>query len=130
MTDKIPLQAIISSKTFDKYLLERENPCIIVSMKIWKVTQKLCNIQRISQLLRWCDFPPNVADKRFTVWVKKGVTTYCTLTQKGTLKSFQTLRKEYNLEQQDFYRPFLTVDVIVLFIHFMNFMLLYFISYF
>ena len=71
MTDKIPLQAIISDETLVKYLLDRENPFIFFLLKIWKVTQKLCNIQRKSKLLRWStfdsDFLPNVGDKRFSV---------------------------------------------------------------
>lgn len=98
MTDKIPLQAIISDETLVKYLLDRENPFIILSLKIWKVIQTLRNIQRISKLLRWCafgsDFPPNVDDKRFSVSVNKGIKTYCTLTKKGVLMRFQTLREE------------------------------------
>ena len=105
---RIPLQAIISDGALTKHLLDKANPFIGQSLKIWKQTQKLCNIQKTAKLLKWCsfdsDFPPNLSDERFKTWAKYGVTAYCTLIRKGSLKNFQTMREEYGLEQQDFYR--------------------------
>lgn len=60
------------------------------------------------KILRWCafdrNFLPNSSDTRFKAWVGSGITAYCTLIHKGVLKSFDTVKREYNFEQQDFYR--------------------------
>ena len=70
----IPLQAIISDGALTKHLLDKANPFIGQSLKIWKQTQKLCNIQKTAKLLKWCafdsDFPPNLSDERFKTWAK------------------------------------------------------------
>ena len=72
---RIPLQAIISDGALTKHLLDKANPFIGLSLKIWKQTQKLCNIQKTAKLLKWCaidsDFPPNLSDERFKTWAKK-----------------------------------------------------------
>ena len=108
MANRVPLQAIISDVTLVNQLSDKENPFINLSLKIWKEVQKICNIQKTAKLLRWCafdtEFPPNLNDKRFNMWIRRGVTAYCTLIHKGALKSFQNMKEEYNLEQQDFFR--------------------------
>ena len=60
------------------------------------------------QILQWCaydpDFKANTMDHRFKFWISKGITTFYSLTKKGKLKDFESLRKEYYLEKSDFYR--------------------------
>ena len=59
-------------------------------------------------IIRWSaydsDFKPNQLDLRFKTWIDKGITTFYSLTKKGQLKDFQTLRKDFSLEQQYFFR--------------------------
>lgn len=43
-------------------------------------------------------------DYRFKSWVSKGITTFSSLTEKGDLKDFESLKKEYCLEKSDVYR--------------------------
>lgn len=50
------------------------------------------------------EFKPNKIDHRFKSWISKGITTFYSLTEKGQLKDFENLRKEYCLEKSDFYR--------------------------
>lgn len=104
----IPLQAIVSDDVLIKYLLDRANPFINLSLKIWKLVQKQCNIQETAKILRWCsfdsDFPPNLNDARFRVWMRNGITAYCTVMHKESLKTFQMMEEQYHLERQDFYR--------------------------
>ena len=50
----IPLQAIISDGALTKHLLDKANPLIGLSLKIWKQTQKLCNMQKTAKLSKWC----------------------------------------------------------------------------
>lgn len=70
--------------------------------------QKQCNIQQTAKILRWCsfdsDFLPNLNDARFMTWMRKGITAYSTMIHEGSLKTFQTMKEQYNLERQDFYR--------------------------
>lgn len=41
---------------------------------------------------------------RFRIWVRNGITAYSTVMHEGSLKTFQMMEEQYNLEQQDFYR--------------------------
>lgn len=43
-------------------------------------------------------------DYRFKSLVSKAKTTFYSLTEKGDLKDFESLKKEYWLEKSDFYR--------------------------
>ena len=43
-------------------------------------------------------------DHRFQSRILKEITTFYSLTEKGHLKDFENLRKEYCLENLDFYR--------------------------
>lgn len=100
----IPLQATVSDEVLTKHLLDRANPFISLSLKIWRLIQKQYNIQSTAKILRWCSFDsnflPNLNDKRFRTWARNGITAYCNLIH----KTFQMMQEEYNLEQQDFYR--------------------------
>lgn len=108
LSNAIQLQAMISDVKLLDHTLDRTNPFIIISLKIWRETQKLWQLQDSSKILRWCafdnNFLPNSSDKRFYRWVGQGITAYCTLFHKGVMKSFETVKEEINLEQQDFYR--------------------------
>lgn len=59
-------------------------------------------------IIRWCTYDPdfklNQLDLRFKSWITKGITTFYSKIDKGQLKSFQTLKRDYSLEKQDFYR--------------------------
>lgn len=59
-------------------------------------------------IIRWCaydpDFKPSQLDLRFESWIVKGITTFYSILDKGQLKSFQSLKREHCLENEDFYR--------------------------
>lgn len=59
-------------------------------------------------LFSWCaydsDFTANKFDSRFKVWINKGITSLCSITQKEVIVSFQTLMVNFPLQKQDFYR--------------------------
>ncbi len=59
-------------------------------------------------VLKWAsydsDFKPNTLDTRFRLWAKKGITAYCTITDKGQLLDFNSLKEKFNLVSKDFFR--------------------------
>lgn len=58
------------------------------------------------QIIQPCTYDPdpNEMDHSFKSWLSKGVTTFYSLTDKGKLKDFENLRREYHLEKHDFFR--------------------------
>lgn len=66
------------------------------------VEYKLQDKQRIS---KWCvcdpDFKFNQLVCRFKNWIATGI-TFFSVTDKGRLKDFQSLKEEYALEKEDF----------------------------
>lgn len=61
-----------------------------------------------TSVLKWIaydsDFIPNQSDNRFKLWTNKGITSFCTIIEKGEILSFQVLKEKVLLENQDFYR--------------------------
>ena len=43
-------------------------------------------------------------DSGFKHWVNNDINTYCSITKKKTLQSFQVLGEKYNLEKHEFFR--------------------------
>lgn len=66
------------------------------------------NLQGAENILRWCaydiDFIPNKTDNRFKMWTERGLTAYCCFLHNGSVKGIEDLKKEYDLERQDFFR--------------------------
>lgn len=77
-------------------------------MKIWTRIRDEYKLNNRLQIIQWCaydpDFKPNTIDKGFKSWIFKGITTYCSLTEKGNFKNFEKLREDSDLERTDFYR--------------------------
>ena len=104
----IPLQTLLGDRSL--YLLQKENlNCWIKTpLNIW--FSECCKLRLENQikLLRWVahdkDFKPAKMDRRYKYWSFKGITTYCLISDRGGLDSFQKLQNKYHLEKQDFYR--------------------------
>jgi len=58
--------------------------------------------------LRWCafdpDFMPKNLDARFKAWKTHGLTAYCTFLCKGSVNSFQNLKRQFGLNNDDIFR--------------------------
>ncbi|XP_032367453.1 uncharacterized protein LOC116686550 [Etheostoma spectabile] len=108
MSDKFPIQAAIGDKDLLYNLKELGNPWICLSLKIWNKVIAQSNLKDGVKVLRWCafdtDFLPNRWDARFKRWTSQGLTAYCTFLHKGTMNSFQNLRRQFGLDKDDFYR--------------------------
>uniref|UniRef100_A0A3P9LA26 Reverse transcriptase domain-containing protein n=1 Tax=Oryzias latipes TaxID=8090 RepID=A0A3P9LA26_ORYLA len=100
----------IQTKIADSKLTNNsdENPWLKISLKIWRKIAKNCSLEGAEKVLRWgaydTDFIPNRTDSRFKIWRTTGVTAYCNLIKKGAVKSFEMCKKEYSLENRDFFR--------------------------
>lgn len=103
-----PLQAILGNEDFRVIFKQVENPWLELTLKSWSNAKNEYNLHDNLKILRWCaydpDFKPNKMDNRFRSWIPRGITTYYSLTDKGVIKDFQTLKNSHNLEKQDFYR--------------------------
>ena len=76
-----------------------------------KVCLRICFkelLERQSKLLRWVAFDPEFKltgiDGRFKHWYRRGITSYCSISSKGELDSFQKILDTYGLEKFDFFR--------------------------
>lgn len=103
-----PIQAVLGNKDLRRFINGVQNPWMKFQLRIWNMVRGEYKLHDKLRIIRWCaydaDFKPNQLDHRFKTWIAKGITTFYSLTENGQLKDFQTLRGQYALEKQDFYR--------------------------
>lgn len=104
----IPLQSLLGDRNL--YLLYKQNLSgwTRTPLNIWFGECRKNKLENHMKILRWVthdkDFKPAQMDGRFKQWLSKGITTYCLISDKGTLHCFQKLKDKYDLENQDFFR--------------------------
>lgn len=107
MVSKFPLQALVGDSGLIAQLGEISG-WIALTLKIWKKVVNLTQIEKMLNLFRWCafdtEFPPNNRDGTFKSWIKKGLTTYHTFTEKNIFRSFQSMQNRFDLRKNDFFR--------------------------
>lgn len=85
-----------------------QDPWLKSQLKTWNTIKIELKLLDKLWIIRWYaydpDFRPSQLDFRFKIWTGKEASTFYSLTNKGLLKDFQTLKREFSLEQQDFYR--------------------------
>ena len=85
----MPIQARIGHKRLIKCLVETGNKWV----KTWLNVITRNDMLEELKILKWCcydlDFAPNKMDANYRVWVSRGLSSYCTLFNQWTLKSFQ-----------------------------------------
>lgn len=78
------------------------------TLETWKTVIKEHKLEANIIALKWCaydsEFIPNKLDSRFKDWIAKGITDLCSIMKDGKLLGFETLKRTYLLEKQDFYR--------------------------
>ncbi len=103
----VPIQAIINAKKLREHLIEEMNPWLGVSLKIWFEIIAKNNLTEQSKVLRWIahdsDFIPNTGDSSFNRW-EVGPKIFWELLNKKAIKSFQDLKNQYGLNNQNLYR--------------------------
>lgn len=103
-----PTQAILAHKNLGSFIDKVQNSWIKAQLKIWNTIKEKYKLDCKLQIMHWCaydpEFKPNMLDHRFKSWISKGITTFYSLTEKGVLKNFESLKKQYGLEKSDFYR--------------------------
>lgn len=89
------------------------SPIISYTLNIWYGTVKESSIGKELGLLKWVTFDekfrPGKLDFGFKNWTEKGITAICLLTRRGEFKSFEELKREYNLTNKDFFFRYLQV---------------------
>lgn len=108
LSNKFPIQAVISDRSLMGHLEKLGNPWLNHTLQVWQKVINACEIQKILRIFRWfaydSDFIPNRHDSNFKTWMRHGLTTLLSLTQRNTVHSFASLRDKYGLVQEDFYR--------------------------
>lgn len=103
-----PVQAILIDEKLQKYTEQIEDPWTKLTLNVWTSVMKEFNLLKYCTVLKWIaydsDFTPNRLDNRFKLWANKGITSFSTIIKKGEILSFQQLKDNFLLENQDFYR--------------------------
>ena len=108
ITAEFPIQVAIGDNDLMKKLIDHGNPWIAAPLKLWikVITRK--NLKEAIKVLRWCAFDPHFMpknlDARFKAWKTHGLTSYCTFLSKGSMNSFQNLKRQFGLNNDDFFR--------------------------
>ena len=83
------------------------DPIIRFTLEIWFTVVRKYRLENEIEILNWMaydtNFKPGNLNLKFKQWATKGLTILDTVMEKGEIKSFLKLRREYELEQQDFY---------------------------
>lgn len=107
-TPSIPIQAILADNNIQTHINNIDNPRVKWTLKTWRAIIKENELENDIIALKWCaydsEFTPNKLDCRFKDWIAKGITALCSVMKDGKLLSFETLKRTYLLEKQDFYR--------------------------
>lgn len=76
--------------------METGNKLINLSLKTWLNAVTRNDMLEEVKILKWCcydlDFAPNKMDANYRGWVSRGLSSYCTVFNQSTLKSFQMLK--------------------------------------
>lgn len=103
-----PIHALLACTNLDKLIKDTQNPWIKTQLKIWNKVKGEYQLNDKIQIIQWCAFDPgfrpNLTDNSFKSWISKGITTFYSLTENGKLRDFEGLKKEYHLENSDFFR--------------------------
>ncbi|XP_072114005.1 3-hydroxy-3-methylglutaryl-CoA reductase a isoform X1 [Mobula birostris] len=108
LVHSFPLQSSIADEVLMAQVEKFKNSWINLTLKVWQKVVNSCGINNMLKLFRWCaydtEFLPNRGDKRFELWIKKGLTTYLSFIDKRVLQSFQILQDKHGLEHNDYFR--------------------------
>ena len=101
-------ESLLGNKESGRIIDTLKNPWLKFQLKLWNTIKTEYKLLDKLWIIRWSvydpDFKPNQLDLKFKTWIDKGITTFHSLTKKGQLKDFQTLRIDFSLEQQDVFR--------------------------
>lgn len=105
---KIPIQSIIGNKNQAEKYYNSLNQWTVFTLKLWfKVLRKL-QIEKQARVLNWiaCDpeFEPARLDGGFKQWVRRGITSFCSLISNSKFQSYESISATFGLEKQDFHR--------------------------
>lgn len=108
LSSQFPIQAVIADKGLMHQLKELGNPWLNHTLRVWQRVISNCGILKMLRVFRWfahdSDFTPNRHDSSLKTWTMYGLTTFASLTQKNTVRSFDTLREQHGLARIDFHR--------------------------
>lgn len=103
-----PLESLpfLNETTWKK--LKIGNDWIRVTMKIWSLVGKKfklsSSICRATKITRNPDFLPSMMDTGYNKWTNTGLIFIAQVFDGQTMKSFEQLRRDFNLPAQDFYK--------------------------
>lgn len=116
MGQGFPISALIGVPSLQNNIIDQDNPWITNSLQQWSDILKQFNLKNFD-ILKWFaydpQFTPSQHDHRFKEWTSLGLTTYFSLTKKGTIRSFQDLKDTYGLSNQDHFRYLQIRDYII-----------------
>lgn len=88
------IKAALPHNNLQQCIDRLENLWVKSSLKVWRSLIRKHKLVEDINILSWCgydsDFTPNKFDNGFKVWIKKGITSLCSITQKEAIVSFQT----------------------------------------
>ena len=104
----LPVNTLVGDPSSTNHLSDPNNPWIIGSLKTWNEIVKRYQLRKKTEMFKWFandpDCIPNKYDTRFKGWIGNGLTAYCTLLDKDTVRSFQDLKDKFGLQNQDHFR--------------------------
>lgn len=103
-----PLQARLGDKKLIKNLIQQDNQWINLPLKLWLNFITKYKLWKEVKILRWAphdlDFTPSKIDASFQTWPDRGLSAYCTFFHNENIRDFQSIMRNHQLRNTDFFR--------------------------
>ena len=103
----IPIQTNIGERKIQTNIKTELDlhPITSFTLDTWYSIVKQLKIGKELSLLKWVAYDRDFTPGRFdSKWKELGVTAICLLIRQGEMKSFEEIKKAYDLTNQDFFR--------------------------
>jgi len=102
------VQTLLGEEGLDDTRRKGLNPIAVFSIGIWFSLIKQLKLKNDQKVLRWIAldnrFKSALYDSTFKDWMNKGLTALCIVIKNNKMKSFQELKDNFDLNNQDLFR--------------------------
>ena len=103
----IPIQSILGNKSQAEKNYDSLNQWTLFTVKLlFKVLRKL-QLEKQARVLNWVaydpEFEPARLDGSFKQWIRRGITSFCSLTSNGKFQSYKAISDSFGLEKCNFF---------------------------
>lgn len=106
----LQVQSLIGESKIHGYIKDKLEPITTFSLKVWHSIVKQFKLETEIGILRWItydeEFKSGRDDPIFQQWRDRGITALSCVITEGEIRSFQDLKENFGIRNQDLFRYF------------------------